>query len=289
MNKIIALLPFRNEEKFIPSYLSTVRKIVDEIIAIDDQSDDKSAELLRAGGATVYTSDMKETSGWAEFGIRQKLLELGRKAGGTHFVVLDADETFTGNFVTHGRQIIEKLEPGQRIQMQWLAMWKSVDHYKDDESVWSNNFKDFIFRDDGKMQYPEVWMHTPRTPGPFASKENSLILNPKYGAIMHFQFSDWDNFQIKQCWLRCSELLKGKGSAEQLNQKYAITLDQESRVSCIQESWKNGVTFPEINYQEDVTQAWRFKQMKEWFETHGCRHFEKLQIWHQPQIAALRK
>jgi hypothetical protein len=287
--KIIALLPFRNEEKFIPSFVSTVTKIADEIIAIDDQSTDKSAQLLREAGATVYAGDMKEVAGWAEYGIRQKLLELGRQAGGTHFVILDADETFTGNFISHGRKIIEKLEPGQRIQMQWLAMWKSVDHYKEDETVWSNNYKDFIFCDDGKMQYPEIWMHTPRTPGPFASKENSLILNPKYGAIMHFQFSDWDNFQVKQCWLRCSELIKGKGTPEQLNQKYGITLDQDSRVTAVPETWKTGVVFPNISYQEDVTKTWRFEQMKEWFEKYGCEHFSKLQIWHQPQIAKLRK
>ena len=44
--------------------------------------------------------------------------------------------------------------------MQWIALWKSYTRYKNDNSVWSNNYKDFIFHDDGKTKYPNVWMHT---------------------------------------------------------------------------------------------------------------------------------
>lgn len=285
--KVIALLPFRNEEKFIPTYLSRVVPAVDEIIAIDDSSDDCSAELLREAGAKVYSTDLEEVAGWAEYGIRQALLKLGREAGGTHFVVLDADETFTGHFPKVCRAICKRLEPGQKIRMQWLAMWKSVDHYKDDNTVWSNNYKDFIFCDDGEMQYPEVWMHTPRTPGPLSNDSNSLLLNPKYGAVMHFQFSDWDSFQIKQCWLRCSEFLMGKGSPSQINGKYAITLDQDSSLSAIPEEWKEGVAFPEVCLDDDPTKLWRFKQLEEWFAKHGSAYFQKLQIWHEPHIKAL--
>jgi len=285
--KIIALLPFRNEERFIPSYLSCVVPAVDEIIAIDDNSNDQSAELLRTGGATVYSSDMKEVAGWPEFGIRQKLLQLGREAGGTHFVILDADETFTGQFPKYIRAICKRMKPGRKLRLQWLAMWKSVDHYKDDNTVWSNNFKDFIYCDDGTSEYPNVWMHTPRTPGNGTDESNSDILNTKYGAVYHFQFSDWTSFQIKQCWLRCSELLKGKGSPIAINQKYAITLDQESRLSAIPDDWKEGVVFPTVTCKVDPKELWRFKQLEEWFKKHGPEYFGELHIWHEPNIKAL--
>ena len=36
--KVIALLPFKNEEWILPTYLSNVLPIVDEIIALDDNS-----------------------------------------------------------------------------------------------------------------------------------------------------------------------------------------------------------------------------------------------------------
>ena len=289
MIKVIALLACRNEEKFIPSYLSSVTKIADQIIAIDDKSNDNTAKLLRDAGATVIASGTEEMPGWAEYDIRQKLLELGRAAGGTHFIVLDADETFTGNFVTIAKPLISKLTPGQRIQMRWLTMWKSVDHYKEDETVWTNNFKDFIFCDDGTSNYKKIWLHTPRTPGEYSSKENSLVLNTKYGSVIHFSFSDWVGTQVKQSWCRCSELLKGFKNSDEINYHYAISMDHDSIVEPLPESWKVGVVFPKISYQDDINNLWRFKQIEKWFKQYGPEHFSKLQIWYLPQIVELGK
>jgi glycosyltransferase involved in cell wall biosynthesis len=287
--KIIALLPFKNEAHVLPSYLSTVKPLVDEIIAIDDGSTDKSAEIMKKAGATVLSWEKERMKfGWAELGIRQKLLELGREAGGTHFVILDADETFTRPFLKVAHRVLERLEPGQRVCMQWLAMWKSVDHYRDDSSVWSNNYKDFVFRDNPENTYPEVWMHTPRTPGPFANADNSLTLNPKYGAVMHFQFSNWDTFQIKQCWCRISELIKD-GNASSINQKYRITLDSEAVVVPMPDSWKEGVVFPKVSYYQDISEFWRLKEIEKRFEEHGPQKFKDLEIWHVPQIREAAK
>ena len=78
--KVIALLPFRNEEWCLPSYLHNTTKIVDEIIAIDDGSIDSSAKILEDAGAKVYSSEklIKFNSGWSEGSIRAELLKLGR-------------------------------------------------------------------------------------------------------------------------------------------------------------------------------------------------------------------
>lgn len=289
--RVIALLPFRNEAHVLPSYLSSVVPLVEKIIAIDDGSTDNSVEIMKKAGADVYFWEKERMKyGWAELGIRQRLLELGREAGGTHFIVLDADETFTRPFLRVAQKVMNQLEPGQRILMQWLAMWKSVDHYRDDQSVWSNNFKDFIFRDDGKIEYPKIWMHTPRTPGPFANKETDLTLNPKYGAVMHFQFSNWDTFQIKQCWFRMSELIKDPGTSVAINGKYQITLDDENAIVVSMPSdWKEGIALPSVSYTESVDNFWRLKEIEKWFETHGVEFFKDLNIWHVPQIRQVAK
>ena len=55
--KIIALLPFKNEEWILPSYLHNTTKIVDEIISIDDGSIDNSDKILKDAGAKVYSSE----------------------------------------------------------------------------------------------------------------------------------------------------------------------------------------------------------------------------------------
>ena len=54
--KVIALLPFKNEEWVLKSYLYSVSQICDQIIAIDDESIDGSSKILEDSGATVYSS-----------------------------------------------------------------------------------------------------------------------------------------------------------------------------------------------------------------------------------------
>ena len=73
--KVIGLIPFKNEEHFLPTYLSNVKRICDEIIAVDDHSTDNS------------------------------------------------------------RKIMEQLEPGEKVRMQWLALWKSCTHFRNDYTV----------------------------------------------------------------------------------------------------------------------------------------------------------
>lgn len=51
--KVIALLPFKNEAWILPAYLSSIKQIADEIIALDDGSTDGGDQLLLRNGAIV--------------------------------------------------------------------------------------------------------------------------------------------------------------------------------------------------------------------------------------------
>lgn len=290
MIKKIALLPCRNESWILPTYLKNVLPVVDSIIAIDDNSTDNSVEILEKNSKVkVYHNKEIVKNGWAEFNIRQRLLELGREAGGTHFICLDADETFTSNFVSISKKIIEKLQPGQKLAMQWLALWKSTDHYRDDHSVWSNNFKDFIVCDDGKISHvhPGNTIGVGRTPG-LNTDDNWLKLNNKYGAVLHYQFSNWRNFQLKQAWYRISEfLLQGKGSEGSINQKYSITLDDPNTfVRACPEDWLKNLPKIDIN---EMTISWHLEKIKEIFQEHNIEKFKNLDIWHNNEIRNLAK
>ena len=130
--KVIGLIPFKNEEHFLPTYLSNVKPICDEIIAVDDHSTDNSRKIMEDAGVIVkgYEDTEKLKGGWTCGLIRQHLFNYGREAGGTHFVCLDADETFTSNFVPIARDIMSQLEPGEKVRMQWLALWKSCTHFR---------------------------------------------------------------------------------------------------------------------------------------------------------------
>ena len=226
--KVVALLPFKNEEWCLPSYLHNTLKVVDEIIAIDDGSTDNSLKILEDAGAKVYSSEKLRNfnSGWSEGSIRAELLRLGREAGGTHFVCLDADESFTNPFVPIVKEALSKIQPGHKIAMQWLALWKSYTHYRHDSTVWSNNWKEFIVADHPSLSYDsDMHMHLGRTPvSPDESGDSHwLRLPPQYGAVMHFQFAAYNNFQLKQSWFRCSELIQNPGTEAAINTKYSIT------------------------------------------------------------------
>ena len=294
--KIVALLPFKNEAWCLPSYLHNTLKVVDEIIAIDDGSTDNSVKILEDAGAKVYSSEKLRNfnSGWAEGSIRAELLKLGRESGGTHFVCLDADESFTNNFVEISKKSISQLRPGEKIAMQWLALWKSYTHYRHDSTVWSNNWKDFIVADSPELTYnSKQHMHLGRTPiSPQESgKSHWISYPPNYAAVMHFQFSVYNNFQLKQCWFRCSELIQAPGTEGAINAKYSITLlDQGVGLQEMPKEWYNGVPFPTVDNFDPEWNEDKFLRkdllpgIMKYFDDYGVDYFKDLDIWHIPQL-----
>ena len=294
--KVIALLPFKNEEWCLPSYLHNTTKIVDEIIAIDDGSIDNSVKILEDAGAKVYSSEklIKFNSGWSEGSIRAELLKLGREAGGTHFVCLDADETFTNPLVENFQELLPQLKPGEKMSLQWLALWKSYSSYRHDTTVWSNNWKDFVVCDDPSLSYNHnQHMHVGRTPASVSDVNNESWrrLENEHGAVMHFQFSAYNNFQLKQCWLRCSELIQEPYNSQGINIKYSITLlEQNVGLEEMPKSWYDKIVLPKV---ENFDPEWKDSSfvradllpgIYKYFEDYGVEFFENLNIWHVPQL-----
>ena len=294
--KVIALLPFRNEEWCLPSYLHNTTKIVDEIIAIDDGSIDNSVKILEDAGAKVYSSEklIKFNSGWSEGSIRAELLKLGREAGGTHFVCLDADETFTNPLVENFQELLPQLQPGEKMSLQWLALWKSYSSYRHDTTVWSNNWKDFVVCDDPSLSYNHnQHMHVGRTPASVSDVNNESWrrLENEHGAVMHFQFSAYNNFQLKQCWLRCSELIQEPYNSQGINIKYSITLlEQNVGLEEMPKSWYDKIVLPKVENFDPEWQDSSFVRadllpgIYKYFEDYGVEFFEPLNIWHVPQL-----
>ena len=40
------------------------------------------------------------------------------------------------------------------------------------------------------------------------SSKNKIRHDIEKGAVLHYQFSNWEAFQLKQAWYRCSELIQ---------------------------------------------------------------------------------
>lgn len=278
--KIIALIPFKNEEWILPTFLLSVKQIADEIIALDDNSTDNSVEILEKNGVIVKKVPHGEFIPMSY--KRQVLLDEGRKRHGTHFIWLDADEAFSANFIKNAKNIIKELKPGQKLSMQWVALWKSPYNYRNDNSVWSNNYKDFIVCDDLTSNFKEQFLSEARTQG--VNNEQTLVkIKPEEGVVLHFQFINWDEFQLKQAWYRCSELINSPENALGINNTYSITLDDPTAETVsVPKEWLEGINIPE-NISHDKS-SWHLEAILNFFDKYGIEFFEPLQIWHIQEL-----
>ena len=88
MKKLSVVLATRNEEENIGRCLESVKDIADEIIVVDEFSDDLTREIAEKYGAKVFTEPHHDI-----FHItKEKALE---KASGEWILQLDADEVVT--------------------------------------------------------------------------------------------------------------------------------------------------------------------------------------------------
>lgn len=277
--KIIALIPVKNEAWILPTYISGVKNIADEIIALDDGSSDRSIEILKKSGAIVKKLNTK-TGAFIPMSVKRNfLLDIGRKRKGTHFVFLDVDEVPTYPFRKHGRDILKKLKPGQKILMRWYLLWKSCLKYRDDSNVLSRQIGAFIFADLPGSSFSENYLSESRTPN-IIDKQSSFELQEQYG-ILHFQFLFWEQVQIKQAWYRCLELIHQPKKFNKINYLYSPSLDDRNvKLKDIPKNWLKGLDLPKK--PNLLGSELKIKEIFIWFDKYGIEFFEPLQIWHIP-------
>ena len=273
--KVIGLYPAKNEQWVLPTTLPQTLRFVDELLVLDGNSDDRTVAILESFGAQVRRqSQSDQYSTW-----RQELLTWARQRGGTHHVWLDADESFTTNLLPTFRQRLSSMQPGQKLVLDWLCLWKSPTSLRVDDCVWSRNYKDVVFCDDGASEFPPVRLHEGRTPGPNTA-DRTIRVPREQGAILHYQFVPFARFQMKQAFQRCREwVLKTTVSPDEINIKYAITKDDpQARCEPLPESWIEGV--PRIEGLDTLGPDWFHQAILDYFQQHGLAYFEPLDIWH---------
>ncbi|MBC7767089.1 glycosyltransferase [Arenimonas sp.] len=269
--KIFALTPVKNEEWILPTYISSMRKIADEIIILDDNSTDNTALILKNAGVIVIQGDTSAKVNMSK--KRLALLKEGRKRGGTHFIWLDADESFDANFLKNGRKIISKLKPGRKITLPWITLWKTIDEERVD-GVWKENFKDVIVHDITEYSFENRDLSEGRTQGP---NTDVLHLSKDVGQILHFQFLNFDDASLKQAWYRCLELSQSKKSPQRINNMYSVSLDTGNvQTKKTLPTWFEGIALPS---NESNKRKWYTDEILKMFNIHGISFFEPLDIW----------
>ncbi|HZW61610.1 MAG TPA: glycosyltransferase family 2 protein [Candidatus Babeliales bacterium] len=281
-NKIVALIPVRNEQHIIKQCLTALSLYADAIVVLDDCSDDNTLEIIKTLSQECRIERILTKATWYrdEYEDRSRLLQAGREIGGTHFILIDADEMFTANCLQNNflREKILKLNPGERLGLVWIQLWRSLDYYRHDNSCWSNAYGDFIFCDDGICSYVQEKVHTSRRT-PNLNGALYLIEGYQYG-LMHFQFVNWRNLLIKQAWYRCLEhILLPEQEVTEINKKYAPSKNEQDIVLALSpREWFEGYAFFDPSIFA-IPEGWKEKQVLKWFKEYGKDYFAHLDIW----------
>ena len=274
--RVIALVMFRDEVAFLPYLLASLDGLVDEIVAIDDRSTDDGRALVEAvGGHVVRLTPDTPT----DYGSRRRmLLELGRDAGGTHFVCMDADEAFTEAWTTTGRQLIESIPRGGSLAVPFFTLWKDIARYRVEREY--RLPLTCIFHDEGNVDYAARELHEDRVPRTYVARRQRA--SASLGGIVHFQFVAWQRAQAKQAWYRCKELLDGN-TPLRINIRYWPTVEWVGvRTRPVDSAWFAGL--PDANSLRKVKPGWHLAAILAWFDEHGPSMFEPLQIWHVDEL-----
>lgn len=303
--KIIGLVPMRNEATIAEQCLRALAVYADAIIVLDDASTDGTVALLeRLATELPIVQIIKNDESAHEYKIeadnRQALLDAGRAFGGTHFIVLDADEMFTAN-CTQGnwlRNQIVAMHPGQVMNFKMPHLWKGMDYYRNDDSRWSpdNCWCGCIFCDDGKASMKDNqkdsfsgFIHMNRLPGKRYNTEPDIFIQDINYSLVHFRFCNWHNIEIKRVWYMCLEMIRAKENlsmrqknrgAGHINAFYKVIEDYSEAnmiLEPISPAWFDYPFFNKECFMQDIT--WRTAQIIEWFKHYGVEFFKPLDIW----------
>lgn len=287
--KIIALYPVLQEKlniNFLKISIRSLYEIVDEIIILFDYPNNKYDLILNSfEDKKIYKYFVEKKDHTIKTNAPViELLSLGRMHNGSHFIFLDTDEAFTHPFMKHSSNYISSMKPGDKIMLKWLPMWKNHTMYRiDKKSIWSNIFKDFIFCDNLKDNLSNVFGYA-RTPGNI-TKNNTIYISEAEGAVMHFQFVNWNNFQLKQAWNMCQHFLIEKLSEPEINRMFFYTyFENFPKLKKINTDWQSHIPneyFSDIYI--DTKQFW-FNKFNKLFKQNSIKKFEQLNIWHNPQL-----
>lgn len=145
--KIIGLLQFRNEERFIRGWLENITPAVDGIVAVDDGSTDETFNIISAHDKTLEVIRGPRGREWDEYTNQVTLIKTGRRYGADWFLCLDADERIEDRLCKDIRSILVQADRSNvdAFSLQLRDLWNDRFHYRID-GMWANRGRYRLFR-----------------------------------------------------------------------------------------------------------------------------------------------
>lgn len=287
--KLVALMPVRNEQWVLEASIHAALKWVDALVILDHDSEDATPEIIREAVMCEPGRVKALLCGgeWDEMEHRQVLLEAGRKFGGTHFAIVDADEILTANALGDIRYEIGELEPGECLDVPMIPVWGDLTRYRSDDCVWTRAWLTIAFCDSPHLSWrPRVdgYQHHHRSPfGALVPSARAISpsLERGHGGVMHLQFADPPRIRAKHALYKMQEVLRWpeREPVGAVDWKYSQALDETGRqLTRCPASWWQGYLMEAISLGDT---PWQKAKCVELVREHGAERFEGLELWNQ--------
>lgn len=276
--KIIVIMPVKNEAWILRNVLENFSSFADHVIVADQKSIDNTKEICSSFEKVKLITN--PYNGYTNE-VRFMLLDEARKIPGENNLIiqLDADEFITSEFIEEVKIFISKNKNlPVAFSSPWLQLYNSNKEYRID-GVWKDNFKEFAFIDDRKLDYNRHYVtdeHINRIPD---IKNKHKLKTP----ILHVQYLARKRCEIKQALYMCNERYKGI-DPRKTNNRYSITkFLGNTKTNKLEETWYKNIPLPDdVAYSTyDKT---KLDDIQNLFKEKGVEYYEPLDIWHIEEL-----
>ncbi len=244
---LVGLMLVKNEDWVLGCSLRAALDWCDKVVVTLDHCTDKSLDIVLdvqkelGKDRVIYEVRGGGVGFWDEMNVRHENFVLGRKYGGTHFAIVDADEILTANCLPHMRPWHKALAPGQILDLPMVPNWEGLDKMRDDDSVWTRARLTVGFRDKNDLHWyiPEGGYHHHNRP-PKGALPNRMWPIEKYqGGVFHLQFANKRRLLAKHVLYRMVDHLRwpNRENVEQLNAKYDQALSAPGKLTEFPPEW----------------------------------------------------
>jgi glycosyltransferase involved in cell wall biosynthesis len=286
--KVIALTATRNEDWVLGLSLRVSLSYCDAVVVTDHGSTDRTAQIIDEAQAEfperAISTRRASDKEWMEMDIRQEMLDRGRGLGGTHFVIVDADEVPTGNLFSRLRELALKPARGCFVSLPMIATYHSPGVFRWDGPWGDSSRIPWAFHDSPALRWKVSDPYQLHRRTPFkAADEGLLFAGRESGGLFHLQFVNKARLQSKTAWYKMTETLRypGKRSPQELNQIYDWTLREDARTEIydVPESW--WAPYAEKGWLRHFTpdaESWQLHEARRLAADHGLPAFAGLDL-----------
>jgi hypothetical protein len=191
-HRLLAVLPFRDEMRFLPDWFANVSPHVDGVVALDDGSRDGSADFVARQPKVValLRQDRKPAEAWDCGANRRRLYAAAGAEGAQWILGLDADERLEREFRRRAEREIERLESRGLTAgaVRLRELWDRPDRMRVD-GVWGikRPGRLFAYRDHAELDQRRLHGHWPPIDSLRRDGEGSEAFEPLDLEVYHLR------------------------------------------------------------------------------------------------------